>query len=1023
MRSSDDTFFNLKRLHLVFAVSSTMLLAVTIWMIAVDHWRPWREYQRTFRDRIEPWMTEAHIRDQEQAGNAREVERLRQQLDRQRSRLARRLQGLPLVDGFARPLGIEQIWLPELTIDYHFRPVARFDRCITCHEGIDKSKPLAIEVHRGLAHPYAAHPRPDLFLGANSPHPAAEFGCTICHDGQGSATDFTLASHTPNSPHQRLDWRQRHGWYPNEHWDLPMLPARFAESRCLKCHHDVSQLEPSRRFPNPPAPKLLAGYHLVRQSGCFGCHPIHGRDDSGRSLGPDLRLEPEGTMRKVGPSLRDVGQRLDTAFLVDHTDDPTRFRPATRMPRLFGLHEHLEGPALQQNRRLEAVEIHAIAEYLLANSRPSPLNPTPAGFTETPSAERGKRLFQVQGCLACHQHESFPEGQSVFGPDLSRLGSKYHTVSSQQWLASWLRKPTRHSPRTKMPGPLLEPVALAAGSGQAGKPRLTDAAADLAAWLVSSRGGETGPPAPVAAADVDELARLYPELKLDSLSQDQKLQELGRRTIRKRGCFGCHDVAGFEEAQPIGPSLADWGRKQVALLAFERISEFIQGKDIGDPFYREAFLGRRRESFLWQKLGAPRSFDYKQARVQSFNEQLLMGRFTLTDQQREAIITFVLGLVAQPPAARYLDQPGSRRRALVEGRQVIDQHGCAECHTLELERWTIQYDPAKFPMPPPAADFAFLKPPLDEAVIAASRKMDRRGLARVELVGMPRVDDKGHLQEGEDDDGNPVYAFSLWEPAAIGGRVWTVGGPDVLVPRAQVIARRPPLGGQFARLLYPVVLAEARASGASAAQAEAWGWLPPTLAEIGRTVQPQWMYQYLLGPRVIRPASVLRMPKFNLSLEEARKLADYFSALGAAEFPYTAPADLLPATAAEEQARLARCDRALKFLIDRKTYCAKCHRVGDYAPGGENRTVLAPALDQVGRRIRPGYLRRWLANPKSVLPYTAMPVNFPPTGEPLGQDLLCGTSLEQLDAVRELLLYYDWYMGRRHSVRQMVEGK
>jgi hypothetical protein len=52
-----------------------------------------------------------------------------------------------------------------------------------------------------------------------------------------------------------------------------------------------------------------------------------------------------------------------------------------------------------------------------------------------------------------------------------------------------------------------------------------------------------------------------------------------------------------------------------------------------------------------------------------------------------------------------------------------------------------------------------------------------------------------------------------------------------------------------------------------------------------------------------------------------------------------------------------------------------------------------------------------------------MSVNFPPTGEPLGQDLLCGTSLEQLDAVRELLLYYDWYMGRRHSVRQMVEGK
>ena len=100
----------------------------------------------------------------------------------------------------------------------------------------------------------------------------SEFGCTICHDGQGSATEFKFASHTPNDLDGRGRWREEYGWFWNAHWDFPMLPRRFAQSRCLRCHHAVTDLAPSERFPEPPAAKLLAGYNLVRQNGCFGCH-------------------------------------------------------------------------------------------------------------------------------------------------------------------------------------------------------------------------------------------------------------------------------------------------------------------------------------------------------------------------------------------------------------------------------------------------------------------------------------------------------------------------------------------------------------------------------------------------------------------------------------------------------------------------------------------------------------------------------------------------------------------------------
>ena len=71
-----------------------------------------------------------------------------------------------------------------------------------------------------------------------------------------------------------------------------MKPARFVESNCLKCHHDKGGLEPSERFPEPPAPKLVEGWTLVEDYGCFGCHEMNGYDGPDQRIGPDVRLEP-----------------------------------------------------------------------------------------------------------------------------------------------------------------------------------------------------------------------------------------------------------------------------------------------------------------------------------------------------------------------------------------------------------------------------------------------------------------------------------------------------------------------------------------------------------------------------------------------------------------------------------------------------------------------------------------------------------------------------------------------------------
>lgn len=1296
MPASEETYYNLSRLHLVFAVSAVVLVAVTVWMIAADYRRPWKQYQAVYRDRVEPWLAQAawlqrqveaaagrpHPAKDERAAPSQQPplqapgDGAGQPAGTRRPTLGERLLRLPGLEALARPLRIEQLWLPDLPLDYHFRQVPRFDRCTTCHWGIDRpwpaeraqdegtsgrvlkldlpapsslagevpsgasplpnagvaeppygivlspkgvldddvptvgairprspaafgglrpgdailridetlvmrrgeaeamlsdlarhGKPARIEVRRGLPQPFSAHPRLDLWVGEKSPHPASRFGCTICHDGQGSATDFCFANHTPNDPAQRRQWQKQYGWFGSKGWAYPMRPARFAQSNCLKCHFEVVDLEPGGRFLDPPAPKLLEGYHRVRQLGCFGCHEIAGFDPAQRPVGPDLRLEPPyheaaaallaegyldpptaelarqiiarpeqpqarrqllallksrkqaqgppekfvkerpgvagaeapsrqarretllavleteptppGTMRKVGPSLRHIADKLEAAYLEAFVANPAALRPSSRMPRLFGLDAHLQGSTLQETRRFEAVEIRAIAEYLLAASQPMASLQRPPAGAEKPSADRGKRLFQRHGCLACHRHADFPEGKATQGPDLSGLGGKLRGPRGQAWLKAWLRDPTRYSPRTAMPNPLLEPENAPA---EPYKGVAADPVADIAAYLLQPGAAA---PQPLPEPPDDDLDRLLHEhlartfspamaeeiLRggiaeglaeaagadavelLGPLTRAKKLRYLGRRTIGKRGCFGCHEVPGFEDAQPIGPPLTGWGRKDPSLLDFGQVHRFLgldrgvgldrgqspepaqnagppaavaaeggqvgQGADHG--FYLEALRTKGREGFLWQKLRQPRSFDYALAANKPFGEQLLMGQFALSDTEREAIMTFVLGLVAEPPPPARLPHPDARRRALIEGRKVLDQYACPACHTMELERWTIEYDPAKFPAPPAGEDYPFLQPQLPAQVLADSLRTDLRGLARSELVGMPQYNAQGQLEETEDDEGDPAYAFLLWEPAAIAGKVWPTGSASVLVSQKQLARRRPPWGGEFARLLYPVVLKEARSAGSTATVLEAWGWVPPPLVHEGSAVQPAWLHDYLLAPYVIRPAAALRMPRYNLSAGEAARLVDYFAARSGAEFPYASD----PRTQAARQERpdperWARHQQAIRLVTDRTTYCAKCHLVGDFGPGGQNLTVLAPNLQRVGQRLRPEYVRRWLANPRSVLPYTAMPVNFP-LGKSMGQDLLPGTSAEQLDAVLDLLLNYQGYLRSRVSIRAMVE--
>ena len=1234
------------------------------------------------------------------ADHRAKLAQLQKTLDQRRPNAGKAVLELPVLDAFNGPLRVDQIWLPELTLNNNFRNVARFDRCTTCHRGMDKTvpgaptepayceartielalptpavrpgattiegdgndqleaiyglrlapvglfsaddptvsvvrpespaaqagvqvgdviddidggrtlarnvavaalvetprwgSPLAVKVRRGVPQPYASHPRLDLFVGDSSPHPMKTFGCTICHQGQGSATSFKWASHSPNTPKQGHQWHDDHGWFNNHHWIFPMLPERFEESSCLKCHHQVVDLEPSERFPEPPAPKLVEGYHLIRQYGCYGCHEINGWAGPESRIGPDMRLasnfhevaeslavdpgvkalgptverwvadvrsapdsrqsrdrlrdaierdaaagadaklsprshelavllkDPEtpGTLPKVGPSLRHAAAKLGFDWTYAWLRNPQDFRPSTKMPRFFGLWEHLEGKGLEESMRYEPLEIRSMIHYLAGASAPFEYVKPYAGITAAPDVARGKKVFQVRGCLACHQHADFPEATSTHGPNLSRIGAKVADhPRGKDWLYSWLREPAAYHPKTLMPNVLLEPVTLADGT-------VSDPAADALAYLMTSTESWKAEniPARQLSADerkaLDELALMYLKDRFSVARAEKVLQEgipaeqadikgdermllglaaadrdavllnyVGKKTIAKLACYSCHDIPGFEDAKPAGAALADWGRKDPSRIAFEQVSHFVMhqlagthghaghgthaghagghghaaekqadGKsppssDILNPdlayagaehdeahvdpesvdpdtgYFLEKLVGHEREGFLWQKLRAPRSYDYKKAENKTYNERYRMPQFPFDQKQREAVMTFVLGLVAEPPAPKYVYQPSPREQARLDGLVVAEQYNCGGCHVLETDRWDIRYKPGSLGEATELADYPFLAPHFTPQQVAASLATDRQGRRKATLHGMPVLDPETGKPQRVDEEGTPVAAddpeakartFMLWKDTLVDGAARAVGAQNLIVPDDALAAgsHYPAKGGDLARLLFPVVIADEKQVNPNVKPDDAWGWLPPPLVGEGKKVQSPWLHKFLLNPHPIRPPAVLRMPKFHFDSAQAAKLVDYFAAVDGAEYPYVADPRLDESSlAAAERAYPGHLQGALK-IVTNTNYCVKCHLVGDYTPPGSVK-ALAPQLARVHERLRPGYVHDWIANPKRFLPYTGMPVNIP-FDKPVSQDLYKGTSDQQVAALTDLLMHFDTFA--KSNLRPVLEA-
>jgi cbb3-type cytochrome oxidase cytochrome c subunit len=542
---------------------------------------------------------------------------LRRKLDSLARNFQNLFRNLPMVDFIDPNIEVQQVLVRNVTEDLNFTQVPRIDRCETCHLGI------ADPAYAEAPQPFKTHPNLELYVTPESKHPRDDFGCTSCHEGRGRAITFVGVNHTPQSEEQRHEWEQRYGWKEDHYWDKPMYPNGYAEAGCLRCHKDQVQL--------PQADKFNESRMLYEVAGCWGCHNTDGFEDR----------------RKVGPNLQHIAAKTTRDFAAKWVKDPKSFKQATFMPRFWNLENNLDSELGARN----ATEVAAIVEYVFSKAKPLSYGTVPAG-----DAVRGKGLVDSIGCLGCHIVDETEYGEvSLYrrrGPSLAGVGSKVN----REFLFNWVKNPKHYWQETFMPDL-----------------RLTDReAADVTEYLTSLRnpGFESLPVPGIDGAALDEITLEFLRTNLPIAQADERLAQMsaeqkalysGERLILRYGCFGCHDIEGFENAQKIGVDLSTWGSKMVTRLDFGYVD-----------------IEHTRMAWLEQKLRAPRSYD--NGKVKLPPEKLRMGYFDFTDHEVDGIVRRVLGQVRDELPREAVKNLSANEAFGERARTIIHEYNCRGCH-------------------------------------------------------------------------------------------------------------------------------------------------------------------------------------------------------------------------------------------------------------------------------------------------------------------------------------------------------
>ncbi len=588
------------------------------------------------REAVEQQLADRRARVTELEGSMAELRGELNSLEARIANLDKKLDyfvlNAPLTDFIQPDIKVEQVMVSGLYQNINFTNVDRVDRCVTCHVASNR---LGFDGER-WEEPFRTHPRPELFVMPSSPHPYNTFGCSSCHGGLDRATDFARVGHSPESEEEKAEWKKEWEWAKQKYLDTPIYPAKYSEAGCVTCH--------AAEVWTPGSEVQDVGRELITRMGCYGCHVI------------DYPAYTD--LPRPGPSLKRVAAKTDADWAHKWIEAPREFHPTTFMPHFF-FEENAQLPATQAKQR---AEIQSLVAYLWEKSETASYPAPPAG-----DAAAGEAVFNAVGCTGCHiidatatRDDFYPSINRLNGPNLVGTGSKVDAG----WLYAWLKNPKDHNPDTRMPNL-----------------RLTDReAADLTAYLMAQRhegfDGRTVTPADGEVRDDLVLEYLrnnntyeQSEAILADMSERQRDVYLGEQTVQKYGCYGCHELAGFDDAKPIGVELTEEGSKPVHQFDFGHVHD----------------VPHTRHDWIKTKLQRPRIWDDGKEAVKNYGELYKMPNFGMSEREAEAVLTNVLGFNKESVLANRKAGQTARAAALAEGRKLITWYNCQGCHLIEGE--------------------------------------------------------------------------------------------------------------------------------------------------------------------------------------------------------------------------------------------------------------------------------------------------------------------------------------------------
>jgi mono/diheme cytochrome c family protein len=287
--------------------------------------------------------------------------------------------------------GIDQIWIPDMGV---------VDRCTTCHQGI--SQPTLVSA--SVPQPFRTHPP--------VPHQVQQWGCVVCHRGQGPSTEVAEAHETTLA------------------WEQPILPTHFIQGACGSCHHGDL----------PETPQLNRGRALLDELNCSGCHRLQGIER------PVM----------LGPDLSSVGTKVSREWIYKWLKEPRTITEADGNVTVNGV-ENEEEPRMPKFRLTEQ-ELRALSAFLSEQraKEPEPVKFDPrvlAAWSKNPALlDQGELRFRQMFCSTCHALAVTRAGETKLvggdiGPELTKAGTKV----KPDWLAAWLRNPQAYLPNSQMP--------------------------------------------------------------------------------------------------------------------------------------------------------------------------------------------------------------------------------------------------------------------------------------------------------------------------------------------------------------------------------------------------------------------------------------------------------------------------------------------------------------------------------------------------------------------------------------------